>query len=208
MDTIDTLRDTNWKNYHVEMAEPRSSHRERPNPLTNISAHSETNAKAALAQLEDACSGLDYGMALMDADLNFILFNEKYAELAGAPERAPEIGENADEFLLRQLEADVYVLPDSVANHAMKQSLVNAVKACEPTIDLARTDGRFLTVSSKRAALGGYLLSVKDVTDRKHAEAADEARWRAVNDAVGSLEEGFSLWCARYLKCYSYCRCE
>lgn len=152
----------------------------------------ETNA---VALFECAFSNADFGMALTDDDLNFVLFNEKYAELAFAGTLVPKIGDNAADVALALLESGVYALPDGLDIPAMKQTIIDAMTSCQSEFDLPLTDGRYLTASSKRTPLGGYLLTVNDTTHRKLAE---EARWRAVNDAVGSLEEGFALWDADF----------
>ncbi|MEM6637410.1 MAG: PAS-domain containing protein [Pseudomonadota bacterium] len=171
--------------------------------MDQISLQSKAETDTAVAILKDAFSGIDFGMALLDEDLNFILFNEKYSELAFAGLASPKIGQNAINFSIEQMERGLYVLPPAISPAQMTQSLVEAVRTCQKHIELERTDGVFLVASSKKTALGGYLISVSDVTDRKRAEAAEEDRWRAVTDAVGALKEGFALWDAdfRFMMC-------
>ena len=53
------------------------------------------NQETGVALLEDTLSGVAFGMALLDEDLNFVLFNEKYVELAFGDEITPQVGQNA-----------------------------------------------------------------------------------------------------------------
>lgn len=163
----------------------------------------EFEQEAAVSLLKDTFSGIDFGMALMDEDLNFVMFNEKYAELAFDEKVVPHIGDNAAELSIQQLEAGLYVLPEGSDARSMSQMLTSAVKTCQSDIALQRSDGRHLMASAKRTALGGYLVSVADVTASKQAADAEEARWTAVTSAIESLEEGVSIWDAdnRFVMC-------
>ena len=160
--------------------------------MSDIQTISEHDAAVAL--LQDTFSGIDFGMALMDEDLNFVMFNEKYVDLAFGDGVLPKIGESAVELAVKQLQTGFYVLPDGLDPATMSDALIDAVKSCHAEIPLMLRDGRHLVASSKRTALGGYLLTLTDVTDRKRAAQADEIRGRTVTDLVESLDEGVSLW--------------
>ncbi len=188
IDTIDTIRDTQRISSHASVLDIYSR------AIVMAASTVEFDPAVSVALLEDMFSGIDFGMALMDEDLNFVLFNEKYAELAFGDGVFPKIGDNAVALSIKQISTGLYALPQGLEPAAMAAGLADAVRGCLAEIPLERRDGRHLIASSKRTALGGYLVSVSDVTDRKRAEEAEEARWRAVNDVVGSLGEGFSLW--------------
>ena len=153
---------------------------------------------AALALLEDTVSGIDFGIALVDEDLNFVMFNETYIELAFGPGNTPKIGDSVASFSRAQLACGFYVLPDGVAPEHMSDALIAALKACETDIMLERSDGRWLEVSAKRTKFGGYLVAVKDVTDREKAKDAENTRWQALAAAFDAMEEGVSLWDADF----------
>ncbi|MEM1077235.1 MAG: PAS-domain containing protein [Pseudomonadota bacterium] len=163
----------------------------------------DVDGDAALALLEDTFSGIDYGIALLDEDMNFVLFNEKYVETAFFDGLVPKVGDNAGDLAVQQLATGSYVVPEDFTPEDMTAGLIAAVKGCQSEIMLPLTDGRTLMASSKRTALGGYLLSIEDVTVRVEAEETEEARRRELISAFDALEEGVALWDAdfRFLMC-------
>ncbi|WP_424970680.1 PAS-domain containing protein [Dinoroseobacter sp. S76] len=196
-DTIDTLSDMlgisdhDWSGPVWHKAERMSETR------------FDVDGDAALALLEDTFSGIDYGIALLDENMNFVLFNEKYVETAFADGLVPKIGDNAGDLAVKQLATGTYVVPEDLTPEEMTAGLLEAVKGCQSDIVLPLTDGRTLMASSKRTALGGYLLSIEDVTIRMEAREAEEARRRELISAFDALQEGVALWDAefRFLMC-------
>ncbi|WP_424968349.1 PAS-domain containing protein [Dinoroseobacter sp. S375] len=169
-------------------------------------ARFKVDGDAALALLEDTFSGIDYGIALLDEDMNFVLFNEKYVETAFADGLVPKVGDNAGDLAIQQLATGTYVVPENMTPEDMTAGLLAAVKGCQSEIILPLTDGRTLMASSKRTALGGYLLSIEDVTVRMEAREAEDARRREIISAFDALEEGVALWDAefRFLMCNAH----
>ncbi|MEM9763041.1 MAG: PAS-domain containing protein [Pseudomonadota bacterium] len=168
-----------------------------------VEPSSATYQTGAVALLEDTFSGIDFGMALLDDALDFVLFNEAYVDLAFGPGTAPKVGDNAAELSRAQLERGVFALPEGTGPDTYAESLERAVRACRAEIPMRRADGRSLIASSKRTQLGGYLVSIKDTTDRDRAKAAEEARLQAITAAFDAMEEGVSLWDAdlRFVAC-------
>ncbi len=161
------------------------------------------NQDTAIALLEDTLSGVAFGMALLDEDLKFLLFNEKYVEMAFGDTMTPKVGESAAALSVVQLQSGFFKIPEGLDPESMSHALVEAVTSCASEIPLERADGVSLVASSKRTALGGYLISITDVTDRRRAEAAEADRWAAITSAFDALEEGASLWDAdfRFVMC-------
>ncbi len=188
MDTIDTIGDTQLISSHA------LSHQHTNWTGQMATIQEGLDPDVAVALLQDTFSGIDYGMALMDEDLDFVLFNEKYAELAFGDGIVPRVGDNAATLAAKQLDTGLYVVPDGLTPDAMALAMAEAVKSCQAEIPLERRDGRHLMASSKRTALGGYLVTVTDVTAEKQAEAAEEDRWTALRSAFNAMEEGVSIW--------------
>ena len=53
--------------------------------MMDVSESSSKQNDPAFALLQDIFSGIDIGIAVLDRDLNFVLFNERYRDLALGP---------------------------------------------------------------------------------------------------------------------------
>ncbi|UTW54365.1 PAS-domain containing protein [Kordiimonas sp. SCSIO 12610] len=156
-------------------------------------SHSHGDASSAL--LEDIFEAMEDGIALYDKDLNFVLCNRQYNQLAFPDDfRALRSGESAFGIGKEVFSSGFFVAPIGTNAEGMAKFICNFIRSCTLELELERADGRHLSVSSRQTSLGGYLLSFRDITDRKEVEKTAEKKLETINDAVGALEEGVALW--------------
>ncbi|MEM8795520.1 MAG: PAS-domain containing protein [Pseudomonadota bacterium] len=140
----------------------------------------QSDNKAALAVFQNAFDAMEDGVALWDEDLKFVLCNERYYELTlppGVPRFKP--GDCAKALGAEVFSKDFFVVPEGTDPARMVDQMVKTMKSFVVDLELERTDGTTLSISSKKTTLGGYLLTFKDVTDRKRAEAAERTEAEA-----------------------------
>lgn len=154
----------------------------------------QSEIRSSIGLLNSIFSDAEFGLALLDDDLNYVHLNACYQDLVFTEGITPEIGANIVELGLEALESGAFVLPDGISAQAMQQGMTEAILTVGLKVEIERTDGRYLEAESKKVDLGGYLITVRDISDRKRLEAAEKTKWDALNDVIGSLEEGFSLW--------------
>ncbi|MEM9428837.1 MAG: PAS-domain containing protein [Pseudomonadota bacterium] len=144
--------------------------------------------------MQDVFDALEDGIALFDEQLRFVLANRRYGELV-LPEGHPPLrpGETALDIGKRVFASGAYVLPAGTEPDALAEATVEVIRSYVRDLELERSDGRFLSAASKKTALGGYMITAKDITDRKRAEAVEAHKRAAVHDAIGALEEGVAL---------------
>ncbi len=164
---------------------------------------SDTNTEAVIALLGDAVSGIDAAIAVLDENLDFVLFNDAFAACFFAGSEHPKIGDNAINLSCALFRSGTFLAPGDKSPEEASAELRDAVTSCTQAVTLARADGRRFKVSSRRMQMGGYLLSLSDVTDRDPRPDVPRERWDAMSDFMNSLEEGVALFDAemRFLMC-------
>ena len=130
---------------------------------------SKKTEERARAIVIDAMEALDEGICLYDKDLRFEFCNKKYAELAlGGVQNAPTVGMTREEIFRRFYERgsvrpapEMNMTPDEFIQFG-HDAIINYRKKVKYT----NTQGRTLDTSYHETGLGGYLVSVKDVTEQ------------------------------------------
>lgn len=171
--------------------------------LAECTLRSGLDADAAIALLKDVVSGSDCGLALLDEELNFVLFNEKFSDLVTAGKGFPQVGEKPDKLRFDALSFEGYEIPGAMTEAEFAADLQTAIASCSQDKKLSLKDGRLFQLSSKRTQLGGHLVSATDVSAHVAPEVAEHARWDAVSEIVDALDEGLSLWDSdmRFIMC-------
>lgn len=151
--------------------------------------------EAALSVLQHVFDAMEDGVALWDENIKFVLCNDRYYEYI-VPPNHPRLkrGDCGLELGKAVFAQDFFVMPDDVDPQLMAEQMIEVVKSYQSNLELERTDGTVLSISSKKTAFGGYLLTFKDITDRKRFEAAGVQRLDALKDAIEALEEGFAFF--------------
>ena len=151
----------------------------------------ETGPPDAFALLGDALQRLGAPMALFDEEVRFVAANETWRRLFYAEGEAPEPGTHTSDItrhiarrgLLEGLSAET--VEEAVPAYEA------AITSCTQNLVVRMTDGRWLSCSSDRTELGGYLLVFRDITAERQGE---EARQSAIEEVIETLSVGVALW--------------
>lgn len=130
----------------------------------------------ANARFTEALEAFDEGFALWDSDLRLVLENERIFNMLYPNEPPPRRGQPGDAFQLilqEQFANKVFKLPEGVPADQVIGFWKQLITSYTKGLDIELEDGRILTGSSHETSLGGYLLTFKDVTDQRRAEAAE-----------------------------------
>ena len=150
----------------------------------------ETDA-GTLAVLGGALQRLGAPMALFDDDLCFVAANEAWHDLFYETGDGPAAGTHTFDITAHIVRRGVMAgVTEETAMPAARQ-YADLILSCAQNLDVPLADGRWLSCSSNRTELGGYLLVFRDVTAER---AATRARQAAVEDAIQTLSAGVALW--------------
>ncbi|MEZ6011511.1 MAG: PAS-domain containing protein [Hyphomonas sp.] len=152
--------------------------------------------RRTLRTLADAIEALDQGFAQFDEQRHLVFCNQKYRDLLFAKDLAqPRPGMSNAELARISIESGRFILPEGLTDDGAVQRLEKWMIAERKGFELLLTDGTVLQCGYTRTALGGYLVTLLDVTDRR---ASEQRALATLRDAAGALEEGFSLWDADF----------
>lgn len=160
--------------------------------------------KRAREMLNDAMQSIDDGFALYDADLRFIMSNRKFIDMVHVGEIEIESGRCMIDVLRDLARTGAYRIPDRMSVDDWAVRVVEQVRDYSKNLKLTRTDGRFYYGSSHRTELGGYLITVREVTDQRRAEQAEreaDGLLRTIVEAcpanfmVSRIEDGHIIYC-------------
>ncbi len=142
----------------------------------------------AEARLKEAINAMESGFALFDADDRLVLCNEGFADPATRAKYGSPIGRTFEEifetFAYGELTA-IDALPNRAAWLAWRLAMHKSPP--EAPLEIQWTDGRWMRVTERRTAEGGYVGTWTDITPLKAAEAR-------LRDAIESINEGFALF--------------
>ena len=123
----------------------------------------------ARAIVIDAMEALDEGICLYDKELRFEFCNEKYAEMAlGGKQNTPTVGMTRKEAFRQSYDRGT-VRPTPEMNMSPDEFIQygeDVVKSYRKKVRYASTTGQTLDSSYHETGLGGYLISVNDVTEQ------------------------------------------
>ncbi|TXH31672.1 MAG: diguanylate cyclase [Rhodospirillaceae bacterium] len=154
---------------------------------TDISA-----IKAAEARLRDAIESIHEGFALFDADMRLIINNQRFCDLY--PRSAPVIrpGVTMDEILRYGAERGEYPgieTPGEIENFVKLWSA--RFRDRQPFVGEGPfTDGRWVLVSHRSTASGGYVSTRADITIQKQREEAlrlQQALLHSITDTIPAM---------------------
>ena len=162
--------------------------------------------RRTLRTLSDAIEALAQGFALFDEQRRLVFCNPRYQKLLfddSLPE--PKPGMHNTELARLSLASGRFILPEGLTDEKAVERLDKWMIAERKGFELRLTDGTILDCGYSRTAIGGYLVTLHDITDRR---ASEQRALATLQDAAGTLEEGFALWDRdfRFLLCNDrYC---
>jgi adenylate cyclase len=173
--------------------------------MTDITeqAKAEHNLRLAEAQLHVALDNMPGALVYTNDDLDIVFCNKRFREMYQAPEALLQPGRPYDDFLRYLAEHGYYGEGDVEALVARRvESLKNP---SEKSFEDRTPDGHFYRIRRRRAAGGGTVTVMTDITEQKHAErqlieAREhlEAANRSVNEKNAALE-ALSAKLSKYL---------
>jgi len=166
--------------------------------VTNLRA-AERELAETEAQLRVALDNMPSGMTLVDRDLNYVLFNQQYADLHEFPNGLLKVGGSLNEEARFQADRGDFGPGDKAAliDAAFELYRKNEALSWERTLP----NGRTLEFNTAPTPDGGNATIVTDITARRRAEEklrkaqndAERAR-QQLADAIESISEGLVLF--------------
>ena len=158
-----------------------------------VKADQERDRLAGL--LTDAVQSSTTGIAIYDRDQRLILSNTAYAAYFGE-EPAAIVGSIAEVNHKRVIG---HLLswdgkPVDMSEAGLKASFEKVYIAGAGPIEMQHRDGRWMQVVTRATGEGGRVLVRTDITRLKQREAALQEAQEILEDAVGSLADGFALY--------------
>jgi len=158
------------------------------NEMTEKRRDAEAELAEKEAQLRLALDNMLDGMFVMDADLNFVIVNERHRQLTGAPAEIFASGkpvEGAVRFLAERgdygpVDVDTFVA-ERVAQLASREPRVT---------ELHNPDGTIVELRQSPAPTGSSVILSTDVTEQRHVESAiraSEEQFRSLVDNVPGI---------------------
>ena len=111
------------------------------------------------------------GVLMVDAELRSVVWNAKFAEIAGIPSGLPTPGATMEQMLRAQAEAGEFGDVDVEAEVARRLVLLRSGELVG-TIERRRPNGQVVELRRSRVPGGGFVTVITDITARKHAEDA------------------------------------
>ncbi len=132
-----------------------------------------------------ALNRLDQGIGVFDSELRLVLYNQSFVDLLGLPSDLVQLGVGLNELTCLGTErgdcgpGEVETLVGQCADRGENCQKCRAQHV--------RLDGTVVELCCYPVAVGGFIVTNRNITERKRAEGR-------LQDAVQSLAEGFMLW--------------
>ncbi len=135
---------------------------------TTVAART-TELNEASAQLQLALSKMSNGIYMLDADLNYVLANERYTEMFALPPRLVEPGQPEEEVIRWHAENGDYGLGDT--EQLIRTRLEALTEGHSSNVVLNTAAGRTIEIRTTPISGGGLVGVVTDITTVKRNEA-------------------------------------
>ncbi|MCK0102357.1 response regulator [Pseudohalocynthiibacter sp. F2068] len=123
----------------------------------------------ASAQLELALSKMSNGIYMLDADMNYVLANQRYTEMFGLPLRLVEAGQPEEEVIRWHAENGDYGLGDT--EKIIRTRLKSLSEGHSSNVVLNTQAGRTIEIRTTPISGGGLVGVATDITTIKRNEA-------------------------------------
>lgn len=141
--------------------------------------------------LQDLVDVMEDGVALFDAQMNFVVCNQMYVDMMLPDGSAkPTQGSSAVDVISSYIQGGKIPLPDHLSVSEFAAERLNWAMEFGPPTEFTTTDGRILMSSSKPTRLGSFLITLRDVTRERQS---DHLAQTMLLDAFEAFEEGLVL---------------
>jgi signal transduction histidine kinase/FixJ family two-component response regulator len=123
------------------------------------------------AQLQAVLTNMADGVLMLDADLRVVVWNQKFAEIAGIPAGLPTADSTMEQLLRAQAAAGEFGDVDVETEVARRLAMLRSGELIG-TIERRRPNGRVVELRRSRVPAGGFVTVITDITARKQAEDA------------------------------------
>jgi len=151
---------------------------------TSVAART-TELNEASAQLQLALSKMSNGIYMLDADMNYVLTNERYTEMLAIPSRLVEPGQPEEEVIRWHAENGDYGLGDT--EQLIRSRLGSLVEGHSSNVVLNTAAGRTIEIRTTPISGGGLVGVVTDITTIKRNEAELVAQNENLKKIQGDL---------------------
>ena len=153
--------------------------------LESTVAARTTELNQASAQLQLALSKMSNGIYMLDADMNYVLANTRYAEMFAMPTRLVEPGQPEEEVIRWHAENGDYGLGDT---EQIIQTRLDALREGHSSnVTLNTAAGRTIEIRTTPISGGGLVGVVTDITTIKRNEAELVAQNENLKKIQGDL---------------------
>ena len=157
--------------------------------VTDVTARmSEENAASARWEaISQFVNSLEEGVSVWDADMRFLMCNDQYMRDVASYRDTPfEVGMTGRQAIEDAYDSGDFMMSDEMSRDEFVDQFLAWVGSYSDTMEIAIRDGRTVIASSKATELGGYLITTRDVTDKRNSEERARA---LLYDATEALEE-------------------
>ncbi len=153
----------------------------------------ERNLAEKEAQLRTALDNMSDGIFVLDADLNYALFNDRYLELVELPNDIVAIGKPVEAAVSKHAERGDY--GSGIAEEVVKGRVERLGNGEAIESEMSISDGlRILSLRKMPLEDGGAVVVLSDITARKKAEQ-ELSHEKAVLDAtLETMDQGISMF--------------
>lgn len=171
----------------IEVKSPVSVPPDHGARASRITAENNLDAQALL---HGAIQSLSEGIGLWDNNMRLVTCNSAYADYTGVPLDRYRPGVHFNDMALVSAQSGKFV--DAAGREEeFAKSLIGLRKSFAKDIEGLMADGRWINISCHRTDLGGALLIVQDVSERRHSR---DLAVSVLNDAVDALDMGLVLY--------------